>query len=53
MQTRKWAPALTLLLALGIPTVGMADDGLVDTLRASVMTTYKHSAPPDSPVDCR
>ncbi len=57
MQTRGWALPLTLLLSLVIPTVGIADDDdsekngrakgeLVKALRASVMNSYRYSAPP-------
>ena len=58
MQTRKWALPLTLLLSLVIPGIAAADDDdhershrggpgpLVETLRASLMNSYRHSPPP-------
>lgn len=62
MQTRGWALTLTLLLSLVIPSVGFSDDrgshndnsqsqrhtpsALVKALRASLMNSYRHSAPP-------
>ena len=46
MQTRGWALPLTLLLSLVIPTVGIAADDLVKTLRASLGNSYRDSPPP-------
>jgi hypothetical protein len=49
MKTRGWAVPLTLLLSLVIPGVGATDDSkgpLVKALRASVMNSFRDSAPP-------